>query len=56
MIIIEAAVSDKSGISSFNEGSNSSMGHLSQDGNLTVNTVSIDELVGNGKITCARLY
>ena len=50
VIVIEAAVSDKSGISHFNEGRNSSMGHLSEDGDLTVNTVSIDELVGNGKI------
>ncbi|MCK4735841.1 MAG: FkbM family methyltransferase, partial [Methanophagales archaeon] len=48
--IIEAAVSDKSGISHFNEGHSSSMGHLSEDGNLTVDTVSIDKLVGAGKI------
>jgi FkbM family methyltransferase len=48
--VIEAAVSDKSGISHFNEGPNSSMGHLSEDGSLTVNSISIDELVENDKI------
>lgn len=50
VIVIEAAVSDKSGIFHFNEGTNGSMGHLFEDGNLTVNTVSIDGVVGNGKI------
>jgi len=50
VVVIEAAVSDKSGIFHFNEGPSSSMGHLSVEGNLTVNTVSIDELVGDGKI------
>ena len=50
VIVIETAVSDKSGISHFNEGPDSSMGHLSEDGNLTVNTVSIDKLVGSGEI------
>lgn len=50
VIVVEAAVSDKSGSSHFNEGHNSSMGHLSENGDLTINTVSIDELVGNGKI------
>lgn len=48
--LIEAAVSYNDGISHFNETLNTSMGHLSEDGNLSVNTVSIDELVGNGKI------
>ena len=50
VIVIAAAVSDKNGISHFNEGPSSSMGHLSEDGNSTVNTVVIDELVGNGEI------
>lgn len=50
VMVIEAAVSDKSDIAHFNEGPNSSMGHLSENGDLTINTVSIDELVGNGKI------
>jgi len=50
VIVIEAAVSDKGGVSSFNEGSDSSTGHLSKDGNLKVATVSIDELVTTGKI------
>ena len=50
VMVIEAAVSDKSGISHFNEGGGSSMGTLSEDGYLTVNTINIDELVGNGKI------
>ncbi|MBA7620167.1 hypothetical protein ES703_27511 [subsurface metagenome] len=50
VVVIGAAVSDKNGIFPFSEGSNSSMGYLSDEGNLTVNTVSIDELVMNGEI------
>ena len=50
VIIIEAAVSDKSGSSLFSEGSKSSTGYLSQDGNLNVRTVAIDDLVMSGEI------
>ena len=51
VIVIEAAVSDKSGISFFDEGPNSSVGHLSEDNSsLTVETVSIDELIMRGEI------
>lgn len=45
VVVIEAAVSDKNGIFPFSEGPDSSMGHLSNESNLTVNTVSIDYLV-----------
>jgi len=48
--LICAAVSDKSGMSSFNCGSSSSVGHLSIKGDLEVTTVSLDELVGNQEI------
>lgn len=50
VIVIEAAVSDKNGVSHFNEGPGSSIGALSEDGNLTVDTVSIDDLVEKGEI------
>ena len=49
VMVIEAAVSDKSGVFFFSEGPNSFMGHLSDDANLTVDTVSIDDLVMSGK-------
>lgn len=45
VVVIEAAVSEKCGMAFFDEGPNSSMGHLSQEGRLQVRTVSIDELV-----------
>ncbi|MEM4204149.1 MAG: FkbM family methyltransferase [Candidatus Methanomethylicaceae archaeon] len=45
VVVIEAAVSEKSGIAFFDEGPNSSMGHLSQERRLQIRTVSIDELV-----------
>ncbi len=50
VVVIEAAVSDKSGICSFSEGSDSSTGRLSEEGQLTVNTVSIDDLAVRSKI------
>lgn len=45
VVIIEAAVTDSSGVSSFSEGSTNSMGHLSKGGQITINTISIDEIV-----------
>jgi FkbM family methyltransferase len=48
--LIEAAVSDKSGVVSFNEGLSSAMGHISNDGKLQVKTVVLDELISSGEI------
>jgi FkbM family methyltransferase len=48
--VIEAAVSDKSGVCQFDESPNSSMGKLAPDGKLTVKTVALDELIARGDI------
>jgi len=48
--VVAAAVSDKCGKSSFEEGPGSSMGRISQTGRLQVETVAIDELVAKGKL------
>ena len=48
--VIEAAVSDRSGRATFSEGPNPSEGRLAEDGSLTVDTVSIDELVETNAI------
>ena len=49
--VMEAAVSDKSGVVSFDEGSNSSAGHIvTTDGKLQVKTVALDELISTGEI------
>ena len=49
--VIEAAVSDKSGVVSFDEGPSSSMGHIvATDGKLQVKTVALDELISTGEI------
>lgn len=49
--VIEAAVgSEQSNITYFEEGRNSSTGHLSSKGRLEVKAVSIDELVSKGEI------
>jgi FkbM family methyltransferase len=48
--VIEAAVSDCSGIASFGEGPNSSMAHISSQGGLRVKTVSLDDLISRGEI------
>jgi FkbM family methyltransferase len=47
--VIEAAVSDKSKVSLFNDSLGSYQSHLSDDGNLIVNVVSIDNLVERGE-------
>ena len=48
--IIEAAVSESSGNATFMEGVQHSMGRMSSDGAIQVPTVSLDELVLDGKI------
>lgn len=49
--VIEATVSDKSGVVSFDEGPSSSMGHIvATDGKLQVKTVALDELISTGEI------
>jgi len=48
--VIEVAVSDKSGIISFDEGPGSSMGHIAQDGKLQVKTVALDEMIDKGEL------
>lgn len=48
--VIEAAVSDRVGMASFDEGPRGSMGHMASHGKLQVKTVSIDDLVGTGEI------
>lgn len=48
--VIEAAVSDEDGIILFDEGTNNSTGHISSNGILEVQTVSLDNLVLNRKI------
>jgi FkbM family methyltransferase len=50
VMIIEAAVTDKRGKSSFDTGRDSFTGHLSQKGDLQIITVSIDELIAARKI------
>ncbi|MFP4120923.1 FkbM family methyltransferase [Coleofasciculus sp.] len=47
---IEAAVSDCSGVVSFEESSSSFQGHISSQGNLQVKTVSLDDLISKGEI------
>ena len=48
--IIEAAVSEKEGIAKFNESKNNYQGHLSDNGNISVFKVSIDELYNKGEL------
>lgn len=48
--VIEAAVSNRSGVTYFEEKSQSSMGCISETGNLTVNTVTLDEMAMNKQI------
>lgn len=49
--VIEAAVTDKSGVSLFNEGSTSSMGHIvATNGKLQVRAVALDDLISTGEI------
>lgn len=48
--VVEAAVSGEGGTASFDEGPSSSMGHISPNGRLQVETVSIDELVAKSEL------
>jgi len=48
--VIEAAVSDKSGVIYFNDSPGSSMGHIAPDGKLQVKTVVLDELISKGEL------
>ncbi len=48
--IIEVAVSDRCGVASFVEGPMTATGHLSGEGQLRVQTASLDELVSGGCI------
>lgn len=49
--VIEAAVSDCSGVTYFEEGSSTFEGHISSQGTLQVKTVSLDELIARGEIS-----
>lgn len=48
--VIEAAVSDTSGRQSFDAGAESELGHLSDEGDLEVETVALDELAHSGQV------
>lgn len=48
--VLECAVSDASGVSSFREGANRHTGRIDPRGDLRVETVSLDELVAAGEV------
>jgi len=48
--VFEEAISDSAGVVSFEEDSYHSLGHFSQKGSLKVKTVSLDELVLQGRV------
>ena len=48
--VIERAVTDSNGVTSFDNGLNSSMGFISPQGQVQVKTVSLDELISKGEI------
>ena len=48
--IIEAAVSDRSGMASFDMGASTAMGRIAEEGELKVKMVCLDELLSEGKI------
>lgn len=48
--VIEAAVTDRGGVTYFRESTISSMGRIALEGNLQVKTVSLDELISAGEI------
>lgn len=50
VIVVEAAVADECGKVFFDEGPSSSMGRISQNGRLQVETVAIDELVAKREL------
>jgi FkbM family methyltransferase len=49
--VIEAAVSDRSGETLFDDSAGSAMGHLTEQGKLKVRIVKIDDLVAAGEVT-----
>jgi FkbM family methyltransferase len=56
--LIQAAVSDRIGVASFDESPASSTGHLAAGGSLWVKTVTIDQLVSAGEVpapTCIKI-
>jgi hypothetical protein len=50
VIVIEAAVSNKSEKIAFDEGRESSIGHISETGKLQVSSVMLDNLVSSGVV------
>jgi FkbM family methyltransferase len=48
--VIESAVSDRAGETSFDDSSGSATGHLNSEGKLKVRTVAIDALISEGEI------
>lgn len=48
--IIEAAVSEKNGVAYFEQTESSFQGHLSSQGSIRVNVVSLDQLIAEGKV------
>jgi FkbM family methyltransferase len=48
--VMEAAVSDHSGMASFDLGASTAMGHIAEGGELEVKMVSLDDLLSEGKI------
>lgn len=48
--VTEAAVSEKSGVAYFEQTESSFQGHLSSQGSIRVDVVSLDELIAEGKI------
>jgi FkbM family methyltransferase len=50
VVLIEAAVSNRTGWASFQEGANSSTGCLADEGDLRVQLVTLDDLVERGEI------
>jgi FkbM family methyltransferase len=50
VIVVEAAVSDRTETLSFQEGPSSARGRLSEEGNLLVRAVSLDDMIESGEL------
>lgn len=48
--VVEAAVSNESGLAHFREGATSSTGQISEDGHIPIRTVALDDLVASGDV------
>ena len=48
--VFDEAISDRSGVMSFDEGSYNSLGHFSERGGLKVKTINLDELIFKQKV------